>query len=81
MLPFCKPTAYGLGKSGWVSAAFAEPPVLQGRRSYSSRQKIEMFVQPLPPTHRQLVYQVLGPALLPPGSVHSAHVSEVEIAP
>jgi len=30
MLPFCKPTAYGLGKSGWVSAAFPEgkaPPV------------------------------------------------------
>ncbi len=22
MLPFCKPTAYGLGKSGWVSASF-----------------------------------------------------------
>jgi predicted DNA-binding protein (MmcQ/YjbR family) len=22
MLPFCKPTAYGLGKSGWVSANF-----------------------------------------------------------
>ena len=30
MLPFCKPTAYGLGKSGWVSAAFPEgkvPPI------------------------------------------------------
>jgi predicted DNA-binding protein (MmcQ/YjbR family) len=30
MLPFCKPTAYGLGKSGWVSAQFPEgklPPV------------------------------------------------------
>jgi predicted DNA-binding protein (MmcQ/YjbR family) len=24
MLPFCKPTEYGLGKSGWVSAAFPE---------------------------------------------------------
>ena len=24
MLPFCKPTAYGLGKSGWVSAEFPE---------------------------------------------------------
>jgi predicted DNA-binding protein (MmcQ/YjbR family) len=24
MLPFTKPTAYGLGKSGWVSAQFAE---------------------------------------------------------
>jgi hypothetical protein len=23
MLPFCKPTEYGLGKSGWVSASFA----------------------------------------------------------
>src|SRR5262245_3753585 len=23
MLPFCKPSAYGLGKSGWVSAQFA----------------------------------------------------------
>jgi len=22
MLPFCKPTGYGLGKSGWVSASF-----------------------------------------------------------
>ncbi|MBA2539132.1 MAG: MmcQ/YjbR family DNA-binding protein [Deltaproteobacteria bacterium] len=22
MLPFCKPTAYGLGKAGWVSASF-----------------------------------------------------------
>lgn len=22
LLPFCKPTAYGLGKSGWVSATF-----------------------------------------------------------
>lgn len=22
MLPFCKPAAYGLGKSGWVSASF-----------------------------------------------------------
>jgi predicted DNA-binding protein (MmcQ/YjbR family) len=30
MLPFAKPTGYGLGKSGWVSAAFpegVEPPV------------------------------------------------------
>jgi hypothetical protein len=24
MLPFCRPTAYGLGKSGWVSAQFPE---------------------------------------------------------
>jgi hypothetical protein len=24
MLPFCKPTGYGLGKSGWVSASFAD---------------------------------------------------------
>jgi predicted DNA-binding protein (MmcQ/YjbR family) len=24
MLPFCKPTAYGLGKSGWVSASFGD---------------------------------------------------------
>ena len=30
LLPFTKPTAYGLGKSGWVSASFASddtPPV------------------------------------------------------
>lgn len=30
LLPFCKPTGYGLGKSGWVSARFPEgkvPPV------------------------------------------------------
>jgi predicted DNA-binding protein (MmcQ/YjbR family) len=27
MLPFCTPTAYGLGKSGWVSAAFPENKV------------------------------------------------------
>jgi predicted DNA-binding protein (MmcQ/YjbR family) len=30
MLPFTKPTGYGLGKSGWVSASFADgekPPV------------------------------------------------------
>ncbi len=29
MLPFCKPGAYGLGKSGWVQASFdgIEPPV------------------------------------------------------
>ena len=30
MLPFCKPTAYGLGKSGWVSAQFGakdDPPI------------------------------------------------------
>jgi predicted DNA-binding protein (MmcQ/YjbR family) len=30
MLPFCTPTAYGLGKSGWVSAQFGAnevPPV------------------------------------------------------
>lgn len=30
MLPFVKPTGYGLGKSGWVSASFAaeeEPPI------------------------------------------------------
>lgn len=29
LLPFCKPTAYGLGKSGWVSAQFPDklPPV------------------------------------------------------
>ena len=28
MLPFCKPTPYGLGKSGWVSASFDDktPP-------------------------------------------------------
>ena len=24
MLPFCTPTAYGLGKRGWVSASFAD---------------------------------------------------------
>lgn len=24
MLPFCTPTPYGLGKSGWVSASFAD---------------------------------------------------------
>jgi predicted DNA-binding protein (MmcQ/YjbR family) len=24
MLPFCKPTGYGLGKSGWVSASFED---------------------------------------------------------
>src|SRR3970040_212108 len=24
LLPFCKPTAYGLGKSGWVSAQFPD---------------------------------------------------------
>jgi predicted DNA-binding protein (MmcQ/YjbR family) len=24
MLPFCKPAAYGLGKSGWVAAQFGE---------------------------------------------------------
>jgi predicted DNA-binding protein (MmcQ/YjbR family) len=24
MLPFCKPTGYGLGKSGWVSATFTD---------------------------------------------------------
>lgn len=24
MLPFCKPAAYGLGKSGWVAASFAD---------------------------------------------------------
>jgi predicted DNA-binding protein (MmcQ/YjbR family) len=23
VLPFCKPTGYGLGKAGWVSASFA----------------------------------------------------------
>jgi predicted DNA-binding protein (MmcQ/YjbR family) len=28
MLPFCKPTAYGLGKSGWVSASFPEAKAL-----------------------------------------------------
>jgi predicted DNA-binding protein (MmcQ/YjbR family) len=27
MLPFCKPTEYGLGKSGWVSASFADADV------------------------------------------------------
>lgn len=27
MLPFCKPTAYGLGKSGWVSASFDDAAV------------------------------------------------------
>jgi predicted DNA-binding protein (MmcQ/YjbR family) len=27
MLPFCKPTAYGLGKSGWVSATFEDANV------------------------------------------------------
>ena len=27
MLPFCKPTAYGLGKSGWVSARFEDANV------------------------------------------------------
>jgi predicted DNA-binding protein (MmcQ/YjbR family) len=27
MLPFCKPTAYGLGKSGWVSAQFPDGKV------------------------------------------------------
>ena len=28
MLPFCKPTEYGLGKSGWVSANFPEGKTL-----------------------------------------------------
>lgn len=28
LLPFCKPTAYGLGKSGWVSASFPERKTL-----------------------------------------------------
>ncbi len=28
LLPFCKPTGYGLGKSGWVSAAFPEGKAL-----------------------------------------------------
>ena len=28
MLPFCSPTAYGLGKSGWVSAQFPEGSAL-----------------------------------------------------
>ena len=28
LLPFCKPTAYGLGKSGWVSAQFPEGKAL-----------------------------------------------------
>jgi predicted DNA-binding protein (MmcQ/YjbR family) len=28
MLPFTKPTEYGLGKSGWVTAAFAEGETL-----------------------------------------------------
>ena len=28
MLPFAKPTAYGLGKSGWVSAQFPEGQML-----------------------------------------------------
>ena len=27
MLPFCKPTGYGLGKSGWVSATFEDAGV------------------------------------------------------
>jgi predicted DNA-binding protein (MmcQ/YjbR family) len=27
MLPFCKPTGYGLGKSGWVSASFDDADV------------------------------------------------------
>jgi predicted DNA-binding protein (MmcQ/YjbR family) len=27
MLPFCKPTAYGLGKSGWVSASFDDAEI------------------------------------------------------
>jgi predicted DNA-binding protein (MmcQ/YjbR family) len=27
MLPFCTPTAYGLGKSGWVSAQFPDAKV------------------------------------------------------
>lgn len=25
LLPFCQPTPYGLGKSGWVSAKFTDP--------------------------------------------------------
>jgi len=28
LLPFCKPAAYGLGKSGWVSASFPEGKAL-----------------------------------------------------
>src|SRR5689334_2522883 len=28
MLPFCSPTPYGLGKSGWVSAKFPEDKAL-----------------------------------------------------
>jgi predicted DNA-binding protein (MmcQ/YjbR family) len=28
LLPFCKPAAYGLGKSGWVSAQFPEGKAL-----------------------------------------------------
>jgi hypothetical protein len=28
MLPFTEPTAYGLGKSGWVSARIPEPQAI-----------------------------------------------------
>jgi predicted DNA-binding protein (MmcQ/YjbR family) len=42
MLPFCTPTAYGLGKSGWVSAS---PPASKGV-------PVEMFKQWIDESYR-----------------------------
>jgi predicted DNA-binding protein (MmcQ/YjbR family) len=61
MLPFCKPTAYGLGKSGWVSAQFPEGKV----------PSVEMLKQWIDESYRaqapkKLVKQLDGDSSTPP---------------
>jgi YjbR len=59
-LPFVKPTAYGLGKSGWVSAAFPEQAAIP----------IELFKQWIDESYRALAPRRLA-AGVPPLSLDS----------
>lgn len=62
MFPFAKPTGYGLGKSGWVTATFAEgevPPtelfkewIDESYRAQAPKKLVASLGQPAPPTKK-----------------------------
>lgn len=65
MLPFCTPTAYGLGKSGWVSATFeAHVPDLEMLEAW-----IEESYRAQAP--KRLVKQLDGASPAPPARPHA----------
>ena len=63
LLPFCEPTGYGLGKSGWVTAKSAPASTFQRIRSSSRCASIAFGLSATPVTKR-----VAPPISEPPGS-------------